>query len=494
MNNYVKTLIRHMARRTGTELTGDHLRILEYASHYYQRHQVGPLYRNLMKHTGTTRKDVERLFPHGLTSVYAWVGIPIHTTRDACKAVPMFDVENHRNVYLDHSATTYLRDEVIRTMRDFDRKSHIFGNPSSSTDVGRRAYDIVAGARESIATCLHVDADDIIFTSGGTEANNLALKGIAFQWLHEKGHIITSPTEHPSVLDTIHFLEEHGFEISYADVDSRGIVDPQSIKQLIRHDTRLVSIMMVNNEIGTINPITEIGSICGKAGVPFMVDGVQAFGRIPLNPRKMGINMLSISGHKIYGPKGIGALLIDSKYPLVPLFHGGKQELGYRSGTENVGAIHAFGKAAKLITAQLKEENGRIACLKDRFLKDIQRSIPDSLVFGSGKKCVPHILNIGFRDVDSGALLLALNQIGVSVSSGSACSSGSAEVSHVLRAIGADTDSYGAIRFSFGLKTTQEDLDYVVQYLPEILNRLKNDTTVESNNRVYIAQPTTKEA
>ena len=473
MNNYVKTMIHQMARRTGTVLTSDHYKILDYTHRYYQRHRVGPLYLNVKKQVGVSKSNIDRLFPHGLQSVYTWLGIPIHSIRRLCKPIPEIRVEDYREVYLDHNATTYPREEIIELLNEYNQSLIGFGNPSSSTDVGRRAYQLVESARERIADCLKVDPGEIVFTGGGSEANNLALKGIAFQNLEQKGHFITSKVEHPSVLRSMEFLQEMGFDVTYLDVDSEGRISPRSVRDHLRDDTLLVSVMAANNEIGTINPIEEIGDICRLAGVPFMVDAVQAFGRIPLKPHHAGISLMSISGHKIYGPKGVGALFIDKSKKLTPLIHGGKQEHGLRAGTENVGAINAFGRAAELILAEREKETHRLLGIREFFLTELRRIIPETIVHGCMEHRIPHNLSIGFPYIDSGALLLSLNQIGVFVSAGSACSSGNSEPSHVLRAIGADTEKYGTVRFSFGLRTSEDDLSYLFRHLPMILYRLR---------------------
>ncbi|MBN2013285.1 TusE/DsrC/DsvC family sulfur relay protein [candidate division KSB1 bacterium] len=473
MNNYVKTLINRMAVATGTELTDDHFKILAYAYDYYERFRVGPLYQNIHKHTGLTREDIERLFPHGLHSVYTWVGIHIHSTDDGCKPVPKIWVDDLRHVYLDHNATTYPHEKVIRLMQKYIEDEWSFGNPSSSTKLGREAYSRIQSARNEIAHCLNVQPNEIVFTGGGSEANNLAIKGIAFSYLKEKGHLITSRAEHSSVLKTMQYLESIGFEVTYLDVYPEGMVCSDALKESIKPNTILVAIMAANNEIGTINPLRQIGRICKQAGVPLMVDAVQAFGRILLQPKSLGISMMSMSGHKIYGPKGVGALFVDEALSLVPLIHGGEQEMNYRAGTENVSSIEAFGEAARLIYQKMATENRRLEAMQMYFWQQVKRIEPGCILHGSKDHRVPHNLSIGFPDVDSGALLLSLNQIGVYVSAGSACSAGSREHSHVLRAIGVDTERYGTIRFSFGMRTTKEDLDYVLKYLPVILQQLK---------------------
>ncbi len=472
MNSLSKTFVYQMARASGTVLTDEHMRVLEYAQAYYERHKVGPLYQNIKKHTGTIKEDIEYLFPHGLHSVYTWAGIPVHSTDNPCRPVVPVVVEDYRQVYLDYNATTPLRPEIVKCLREHYEAPFDFGNPSSSTNLGKRAFDLVQKARTEIAGCLKARAEEIVFTGGGSEANNLALKGIAFRHLDRKGHIISTNVEHFSVLQTLYFLEQIGFEVTYLAADKMGRVSPHLVRDHLRPDTILVSVIGANNEIGTLNPLAEIGQVCQMAGVPLMVDAIQAFGKIPLNPKEMGISLMALSGHKIYAPKGVGALFVDEDISLTPLIHGGEQEAGRRAGTENVGSIMAFGRTARLMHQDMAVENSRLLALRDYFLAKLRRVVPDFIVNGPLEDRLANNLSIGFPGVDSGALLLSLNQIGVYVSAGSACSAISQHVSHVIRAIGVNTDDYGVIRFSFGLHTSQEDLDYLLKYLPEILKQL----------------------
>ncbi|MCB0168363.1 MAG: aminotransferase class V-fold PLP-dependent enzyme [Anaerolineae bacterium] len=472
MNNLVKTLINQMSITTGTVLTDEHFQVLEYTYSFYEKNRVGPLYQNIKRHTGVTKEAIEQLFPHGLNSVYTWVGIPIYSAYDGCKPFVSIEIDHIQQVYLDYNGTTPLRPEIVHTLSRFQAESTGFGNPSSSTKLGKQAYDLIHKARCQLADCLGVPANEIVFTSGGSEANNLALKGLAFQHLENKGHIITGETEHPSVLRTLEFLQHLGFAVTYLPVEPDGSISPQAVKDHLRPNTILVSIMAANNEIGVINPLAEIGQVCQTAGVPFMVDAVQGFGKIPLHPKSLGISLLTLSGHKICAPKGIGALFVDKNVTLTPLVHGGGQEFGLRAGTENVGSIIALGQAAMLAYIEMKQENERLLDLRNLFLAELQRIVPGLIVNGSLEHRLPNNLNVGFPDVDSGSLLLSLNQIGVYVSAGSACSAGSRTVSHVIRALGVNTERYGIIRFSFGLQTTQADLEYLLNYLPQILNQL----------------------
>jgi len=474
LNNYVKTFINQMARRTGIDLTDMHKRILEFVYLYYEKHRVGPMYRNIERYTGATKEDLERLFPNGLNSVYTWVGIPIQSANDLCKPIANVKVDEHREVYLDHNATTYLREEVVAVLTNYYNSKTGFGNPSSSTILGKNTFDAVRTARKEVADCLQVKPSEIIFTGSGSEANNTAIKGIGFKYIETKGHIITSQIEHPSIIEPVQFLGMFGFDITFLDPDEKGLITADAVKEALRSDTALVTIMAVNSEIGTINPIAEIGEICRLAEVPFMVDAIQAFGKIELFPKQMGISMMSLSGHKIYAPKGIGALYVDEKISLIPLIHGGSQEFNHRAGTENVGHIMALGKAAKLAHREMRSEMKRIEKVRDYFLERLHGSCPDCIINGSLQYRLPTNLNIGFPNIDSGALLLSLNRIGIYVSAGSACSSGSKEASSVIKAIGVDTDRYGIIRFSFGLRTSIDDIDYLFKYLPGILDQIKS--------------------
>jgi cysteine desulfurase len=473
MNNFVKTMIHQMARSTGTVLTSRHFEILEFAADYHQKHKIGPLYHILKKRLGAAREEIDLLFPNGLQSIYTWAGIPIQSPRQGCKPIAHVEVKDLQEVYFDHNATTYIREEVKRGLLDFFKGNYGFGNPSSSTSLGRTAYGHIYDARVQIARTLKASPSEIYFTSGGSESNNTAIKGIAFKHLEKKGHIISSKIEHSSVLETLKWLETLGFEITLLDPGKDGIISPGDVTTALRKNTILVCLMMVNNEIGTINPIEEIGNICQTAGIPLMMDAVQGYGKIPINPKKTGISLLSLSGHKIYAPKGIGALYADQKIKLIPLIHGGEQEAGLRSGTENVASIMALGRAAALIHTEMKEEQDRLTRLRDAFLRNLKSHVPDFIINGSLEHRMPNNLNIGFPGVDSGALLLSLNHIGVYVSSGSACSSGSKEASHVIKALGIDTEHYGIVRFSFGLRNTEADVDYLFRYLPQILEQLK---------------------
>jgi cysteine desulfurase len=459
-----------MARSAGTRLTDTHMAVLEYAWEYYRERRVGPLYTNLSRNTGVDRETLENIFPNGLVSIYTWAGIPILTTSSGCKPMALIEVENPREVYLDHNATTPVRTEIADALSDFFQDPRSFGNPSSSYGLASVAYDVIHRARKRVASCLGVTPAEIFFTGSGSEANNLAIKGIAGQ--HASGHIISTNIEHASVLGALDFLAGKGFDITYLPVAPDGTISAADVEAAIRDDTILVSIMAANNEIGTIYPIEEIGAVCRDRGVPFHVDAIQAFGKLRLNPKACGIGMLTMSGHKIGAPKGIGAIYVDKDVTLEPLVHGGGQEHGMRAGTENVAGIMAMGLAARLARKGMTGAAAHYDGLREYFLERLAKVVPEAIVNGTMEHRLPHNLNIGFPGVDSGSMLLSFDQIGVYVSAGSACSAGDDKLSHVLEAIGADRE-YGAIRFSFGPETTTADLDYLFQFLRQILDQLQ---------------------
>ncbi len=472
MHALAKMRCHQMAKVMGIQLTPRHLTVLDYAWNYYRERRVGPLYTNIRRNTEIDRDTIEDIFPNGLTSVYTWVGIPIQTTDKGCKAVALVEVDNPREVYFDSNATTPVRREVADALVSFFQDTRSFGNPSSSYGIGGVAHDVIHRARRRIAKCLRAEPAQIFFTGSGTEANNLAIKGIADK--HGSGHIISTNVEHPSVLDTLRVLESQGYEVTFLPVAADGTLSAQAVEQAMRKDTILVSIMAANNEIGTIYPIAEIGAICQARKVPFHVDAIQAFAKIRLAPKDMGIDILTLSGHKIYAPKGVGVIYLGQEITLNPLIHGGGQEKGLRSGTENVAGILAMGLAAKLSRGELDERNARYDFLRQRFLSKLKESVPDAIVNGTMESRLPHNLSVGFPGVDSGSLLLSFDQIGVYVSAGSACSAGDDKISHVLEAIGVDSNRYGTIRFSFGHETTKEDIDYLFEHLPKILDQLQS--------------------
>ncbi|MCP4297714.1 MAG: aminotransferase class V-fold PLP-dependent enzyme [Proteobacteria bacterium] len=472
MNNLVKTMIHQMARRTGTVLSIRHWEILRFANEYYHKHKVGPLFHMMKQKLGATKNELGNLFPEGLNSVYKWVNIPIQTPARICKPVAAVKVDDFREVFLDHNGTTYLREEIKKHLMEFMKGERGYGNPSSSTSQGRDAYELVHQARIDICECLDIVPQELIFTSGGSESNNTAIKGIALKHLEKKGHFVTSKIEHPSALSCFEWLESLGFTVTYLDIDEKGLISAQSVDNAIREDTLLVSIMLANNEIGTISPYAEIGKICQERHIPFMVDAAQGFGKISIKPKSFGISLMSFTGHKVYAPKGVAGLFIDESIELLPLIHGGGQELGVRSGTENVPYISALGLACKIAHKEMKKEHIRIKGLCDYFISLLDQHVPGYILNGCAENRLVGNLNFGIPDVDSGALLLSLNQIGIYASSGSACHAGSKETSHVIKALGVPAN-FGNIRFSPGLESTKEDIDYLFKYLPEILSQLK---------------------
>lgn len=378
-----------------------------------------------------------------------------------------------KEVYLDYAATTPLRPEVYKAMEPYLIEK--FGNPSSIHHFGKETKIAIEEAREKIAKAIGAKNDEIIFTSGGTESNNMAIKGIALA-LSEKGkHIITTPIEHHAVLEPCHFLEKLGFEITYLKVDKDGIVDPDELRKAIRKDTILISIMHANNEIGTIEPIEELSKIAREFDIYFHTDAVQTVGHIPVNVDTLGVDLLSLSAHKFYGPKGIGALYIRKGTRIYPLIHGGEQEQRKRAGTENVAGIVGMGRAIELAILELEKEKKRLSDLRDYFISEIERRIPDVYLNGHRIKRLPNNINFSFAYIEGESILLNLDLEGIGVSTGSACSSRSLEPSHVLSAIGLPTElAHSAIRFTLGLYTTKEDLDYTLDILEKTVERLRS--------------------
>jgi cysteine desulfurase len=378
--------------------------------------------------------------------------------------------EAMRRVYLDHNASTPVHPEVLAAMLPFF--GELYGNPSSIHGFGREARDAVDGARDDIARFLSVTRDEILFTSGGTESDNLAIKGIAHA--HGAGHIVTSQVEHHAVLRTCQALERAGFTVTYLPVDGHGMVDPDDVRRALRPDTILITIMFANSEVGTIMPVEEIGRIAAERSIPFHVDGVQAFGKIPFDVRSVGIGLLSVSSHKIYGPKGIGALYVRKGTRMVAIQHGGDHERRRRAGTENVPAIVGFGRAVSVRARDMAGEATRVAGLRDRLWESLQARVPDVRLNGHPTRRVPGTLNVSFRGLEAESLILALDLKGIGGSAGSACTSGSLEPSYVLTAMGVPAEwALGALRCSLGRSTSDADIDYVLEVLPACVERLR---------------------
>lgn len=378
-----------------------------------------------------------------------------------------------RKVYLDHAATTPLHPEVYSLMCRFMKDT--FGNPSSIHSFGREARKWVEEARQQVADLIKASPEEIYFTSGGTEADNLAILGTAAARRKKGNHIITSSIEHHAVLDTCKYLEKNGYEVTFLPVDRYGMVDPDDVRKAIRRDTILISIMHANNEIGTIEPIEEISRISREHEVIFHTDAVQTAGKIPVDVEALGVDLLTLSSHKIYGPKGIGALYKRKGLRLLPVVHGGGQEKKLRSGTENTIGIVGFGKAAEIAARDLEEEHDRTKRLRDRLVRGILEKIPEVRLNGHPEKRLPHNANFSFAYVEGESMLLSLDLKGIAASSGSACSSRALEPSHVLTAIGLPYELiHGSLRMTLGRANDEEDIDYVLEVLPEIVNRLRS--------------------
>jgi cysteine desulfurase len=378
-----------------------------------------------------------------------------------------------RFVYMDHAATTFTKSEVFEAMLPF-LKEH-FGNPSSLYSIGREGKEAVEIAREQLAKALGASPEEIYFTSGGTESDNWAIKGTAFARRKKGKHIITTPIEHHAVLYPCEYMETQGFDVTYLPVDSYGLVDPAEVEAAIRKDTILISVMYANNEIGTIEPIPEIGEIAKEYDIPFHTDAVQVIGKIPLEMKKKdrSVDMLSLSAHKFYGPKGIGALYLREGTEIDNYMHGGGQERKKRAGTENVAGIAGLGKAIELATAKLEEHNGMMRKMRDRLLAGVLE-IPSCRLNGHPEKRLPDNLNFSFEYIEGESLLLMLDEMGICCSTGSACSSGSLEPSHVLRAIGLPPEiAQGSLRLTLGDENSEEDIDYVLKILPETVGKLR---------------------
>jgi cysteine desulfurase len=380
-------------------------------------------------------------------------------------------------IYLDHAATTPVRYEVRKALVDIT--SQTFGNASSIHSFGQGAKRVLEESREQVASCIGAAPDELIFTSGGTESDNLAIRGTA-QALKDKGnHIITTAIEHPAVLSCCKSLEEEGFEVSYVPVDSECLVDPKAIAEAIRPETILITVRAANNETGTVQPIPEIAEIARGSGVALHSDAVQAVGKIPVNVNSFGVDLLSISGHKIYGPKGIGALYVRKGTALRPLLVGGHHEKSLRPGTENVPGIAAFAMAVKLAVWELPDSEPDLKSLKERLASGITEKIDAAHRNGSKDNSLPNILNMSFEGADGESLLLNLDLFGFAVSTGSACTSGATDPSHVLLAMGLSSQlAQSSIRFSLGRDNSEEDIDQLLHVLPDIVSRLRKMSAV----------------
>lgn len=381
-------------------------------------------------------------------------------------------MEGKRFVYMDHAATTYVKKEVLEEMLPYFTEN--FGNPSSVYTFARKSKRAIEDAREKVAKALNALPDEIFFTGGGSEADNWAIKGVAFANKDKGNHIITTKIEHHAVLHACEYLEKHGFEVTYLDVDEYGMVDLDELKRAITDKTILITIMFANNEIGTIQPIAEIGKIAREKGIIFHTDAVQAIGNVKIDVKEMNVDLLSLAAHKFYGPKGVGALYIRKGVKIDNLIHGGGQERRRRAGTENLPGIVGLGKAIELATEDIDGHNEKIRKLRDRLLNGIMEKIPYTKLNGHPERRLPGNINVSFRFIEGESLLLLLDQFGICASTGSACSSGSLDPSHVLLAIGLPHEiAHGSLRLSLGDMNTEEDVDYVLSVLPNIVQRLR---------------------
>lgn len=376
-------------------------------------------------------------------------------------------------VYLDNAATTKVRPEVVEAMLPYF--TEIYGNASAVYDFGQKCKQAIEDARETIGSSIGTRASNIYFTAGGSESDNWALKGVAEVYKDKGKHIITTKIEHHAILHTCAYLEQQGYEVTYLDVDADGLVSPEDVKKAIRPDTILISVMFANNEIGTIEPIEEIGAIAHEHGILFHTDAVQAYAQVPIDVEKMHIDLLSASGHKLNGPKGIGFLYIRQGLKLKSFIHGGAQERKRRAGTENVPGIVGLGKAVEIAMATMDERIKKESELRDYLIARIEDEIPFAKLNGHSVKRLPNNINFCFRFIEGESMLIMLDMAGICGSSGSACTSGSLDPSHVLLAIGLPHEiAHGSLRLTLSDEITKEQLDYVVDHLKEIVAKLRS--------------------
>lgn len=370
--------------------------------------------------------------------------------------------------YFDHAATTGVKEEVLKEMLPYFNIE--YGNPSSIYGIGRSVKRAIEGAREKVAKAINAKPNEIYFTGCGSESDNLAIKGIAYAFKKKGNHIITSRIEHHAVLNSCKSLERDGFKVTYLNVDKDGLINLQELKETITDKTILITIMTANNEIGTIEPIDEIGKIAKKNNVYFHTDSVQAIGNIKIDVQKMNIDSLSMSAHKFYGPKGVGALYVKEGVPFIKLQDGGHQEKNKRAGTENTAGIIGLGKAIELAYKNIDEYNDKLQKLRDYYISEVENKIPGTILNGHRTKRLPGNANISFKGVNGGDLLLKLDEKGICASTGSACNTGSTEPSHVLVSIGLKPEYLqGSLRTTFGYENTKEDIDYLLSSLKEII-------------------------
>lgn len=385
-----------------------------------------------------------------------------------------------KNIYLDHAATTPVKPEVLEAMMPYFTQK--YGNASSIYSIGRESKKAVEEARERVAAALGAQSREIFFTGSGTEADNWAIKSVAYANKAKGNHIITTAIEHHAVLHTCQYLENDGFEVTYLPVNENGLITAEQVRNAIKPGTILITVMFANNEIGTIQPIAEIGSIAREKGIYFHTDAVQAIGNIPINVVDMNIDLLSLSAHKFYGPKGAGALYVRKGVKITSFLHGGAQERGRRASTENVPAIVGLGKAIELASNNLDAYNQKLLDLRERTIAEISSKIPFVRLNGDRHKRLPGNVNFSFEFIEGESLLLMLDMKGIAASSGSACTSGSLDPSHVLLAIGLPHEiAHGSLRLTFGEENTHEDVDRLMDVLPMIVERLREMSPLYEN-------------
>ncbi len=377
-----------------------------------------------------------------------------------------------KRIYLDYAATTPTHPEVVKAMLPYFADS--IGNPSSIHSFGQEAKDAIEKSRNQVAALIGAKNDEIVFTGSGTEADNFALKGVALASQGKGNHIITSSIEHHAVLETCKFLEKQGFSVTYLPVDGYGMVDPNDVKKAITNKTAIISVMHANNEVGTIEPVAEIGNIAREAEIYFHTDAVQTVGHIPVKVNELDVDLLSISAHKLYGPKGVGVLYIRKGTKISPFMHGGSQEKGRRASTENVPAIVGFGKAAEIAQQEMLEEVQKLTALRDRLIEGIFKSIEHTQLNGHPVMRLPNSVNFSINYVEGESILLNLDLAGICASTGSACSSSDLEPSHVLVAMGLPhLQAHGSVRFTLGKWTTAEEINQVLNVLPDVISKLR---------------------
>lgn len=381
-------------------------------------------------------------------------------------------MEKNKQIYLDHAATTPMDPRVLAAMMPYLGPE--FGNPSSIYTIAQRAKQALDEARSDVAEVLGCTPEEVLFTSGGTESDNLAILGVARANASKGKHIVTTKIEHHAVLHPCEFLEKEGFEVTYVDVEKNGIVDPEKVKSAVREDTILVSVMYANNEIGTIQPIGPIGRFCKKRDIPFHTDACQAAGALDMDVNRLKVSLLTLNGSKIYGPKGVGVLYVKKGVNIQPLMYGGEQERRIRPGTENVAGIVGLAEALKHAQADREKENKRLIRLRDYLIKGIEDRIPKVILNGHPVERLPNNVNMSILDIEGEALLLRLDMAGFAASSGSACTSGSLDPSHVILALGHPYEiAHGSLRFSLGKDTKKKDLDKLLEVLPKIVDDLR---------------------